>query len=76
MSNDNQQQQPSQPYAVKLESTQKGVRITVHVYGPEGLSEANRKLAVDEAINTFDETVRKLGDKGYQAESKPAEVAK
>lgn len=65
-------QQPLQPYSIKLESTAKGIRMSVHVYGPEGLSEENRKKAIEEAVATFDGTVDALKKKGYTAESQPA----
>lgn len=67
--------QPQQPYSVKLESTSKGVRINVHIYGPEGLSEENRKKAITEAVLTFDGTIAELANKGLKAEIAP-EVAK
>lgn len=67
-----EQIQPIQPYSIKLETTNKGIRISVHVYGPEGLSEANRAQAVQEAVRTFEDTVNLLGEKGYSSGAKGA----
>jgi hypothetical protein len=59
----------TQPYGIKLESTSKGVRLSVHVYGPEGLSEDARKRAIEEAVLAFDVTNARLHELGYATEA-------
>lgn len=50
MSVEETQQQPQSPFAVKIEQTAKGARVTVHVSGDS--SDAVQRLAVDLYVQT------------------------
>lgn len=54
------------PYSIKLEGTAKGARITVHIYGPDGLSAEARKLAVQEVVQTYLDTEKEAQEKGVK----------
>lgn len=58
MSEQEQQQQPTFAYSIKIERTQKGARWTVHCYGKD------LETTMAETVKAYDEVGQKLADKG------------
>ena len=57
MSEQEQHQQPTFQYSIKIERTQKGARWTVHCYGKD------LETSMTEAVKAYDEVGKKLADK-------------
>lgn len=68
MMSDQQTEQPTFQYSVKIERTAKGARWTVHCYGKD------LETSMNEAVRAYDEIGQKLADKGLAVA--PAEGGK
>ena len=58
MMSDQEAQQPTFQYSVKIERTHKGARWTVHCYGKD------LETSMNEAVKAYDEVGRRLEEKG------------
>ena len=58
MMSDQQNEQPSFQYSVRIERSAKGARWTVHCYSKD------LETAMNESVKAYDEVGQKLADKG------------